>query len=136
VTGEQNDPAERLPPVDKLLEVAPADDKPKLQKLLEEDPRWNAGTYDPSRSGERAGTTPGAPLRFYPSGSTEQVRRDIERREQLRAEELERMERLAARIEQGIEEGAVDLESATTMLLNVSRARAALGGVGVYPGAF
>jgi hypothetical protein len=90
------------------------------------------GTYDPSRSGEREGTTPGAPLRFYPSVHTEQVQRDVERREQLRTEELARMDRLYKRIEQGIEEGAVDLESATTMLLNVSRARMALGGVGTY----
>lgn len=125
---------------DRGIEETPAD-KPKLQKLLEEDPRWGqppgaTGTYDPGRSGERRGTEPGAPLRFYPSVHSPEVQRDIDRREQLRAEELERMDRLYQRIEQGIEEGAVDLESGATMLLNVSRARAALGGVGTYPGAF
>lgn len=103
----------------------PPADKPRLQKLLEENPRF------------------GAPLRFYPEASVndaiaanERRRQNTERREQMRTEELERMDRLAARIEKGIEEDVVDLESGATMLLNVSRARAALGGVGTYPGAF
>lgn len=109
------------------------DDEDQLKRDRGIDEGLVTGTYNPGRSGEREGTAPGAPLRFYPEAN---VSADTERREQLRAEEIERMERLAARIEQGIEEGLVDLESATTMLLNVSRARAALGGVGSYPGAF
>lgn len=64
-------------------------------------------------------------VRFYP-----EVRDAADRREALRDAELKRMEQLYARIEQGIDEGAVDLESGAKMLLNVSSARMALGGVG------
>lgn len=58
------------------------------------------------------------------------------RREQLRASELERMNALYERIVKGMDEGMVDLESGTKMLLNVSSARMQLGGVAMYPGAF
>lgn len=75
----------------------------------------------------------GAPLRLHPETD---VQRDIDRREQLRTSELERMDALYERIVTGIDEGAIDLESGAKMLLNVSSARMALGGVGMYPGAF
>lgn len=95
---------------DQLRRDRGIDEKPRLQELLTEEPR----------------------VRFYP-----QVRDDVARREALRDAELKRMEELYARIEKGIDEGMVDLESGAKMLLNVSAARMALGGVGhVYPGAF
>lgn len=66
---------------------------------------------------------PDVPLRFHGQD-------DIDRREALRAAELSRMDDLYTRIEQGMDDGYVDLESGVKMLLNVSAARAALGGVG------
>lgn len=100
--------------------------------LAEVDPRQREHVYG----------NPG--LRFHPEASVnaeiatrEQVRQDADRREKLRAAELERMDALYKRIEKGIDEGMVDLESGAKMLLNVSSARMALGGVGhVYPGAW
>lgn len=62
-----------------------------------------------------------------------EVQRDIERREQLRAEEMEHLARLRDRVQQGMDEGLTDLESGATMLLNISKARMALAGVGFYP---
>lgn len=76
-----------------------------------------------------------AGLRFHPE-SYVQVKNDAERREKLRTDELERMNALYKRIEKGMDEGMVDLESGTKMLLNVSSARLQLGGVAMYPGAF
>lgn len=62
--------------------------------------------------------------------------RETWRVEQLRASELERMNALYERIVKGMDEGMVDLESGAKILLNVSAARMALGGVAMYPGAF
>lgn len=61
------------------------------------------------------------------------VRRDIERREALRAEELTHLTDLRDRVQQGINNGAIDLESGAALLLNISKARMALSGVGMYP---
>lgn len=91
--------------------------------LAEVDPRQREHVYG----------NPG--LRFHPE-SYVQVKNDAERREKLRADELERMNALYKRIEKGMDEGMVDLESGTKMLLNVSSARLQLGGVAMYPGAF
>lgn len=70
------------------------------------------------------------------SAHTEEVRRDIERREQLRQEELEHLTELRDRVQAGIDGGGIDLLSGTEMLLNISKARMALGGVGVYVGSW
>lgn len=74
-------------------------------------------------------------LQLHPQHSPE-VQRDIERREQLRTEELEHLTQLRDRIQEGIDEGFIDLASGTEMLLNISKARMALAGVGYYPGAW
>jgi hypothetical protein len=62
-----------------------------------------------------------------------EVRRDITRREQLRREELEHLTELRDRVQAGIDGGGVDLVSGAEMLLNISKARMMLGGVGMYP---
>jgi hypothetical protein len=61
---------------------------------------------------------------------------DVQRREDLRARELERLGELYARIEAGMNEGRIEELSGAKMLLNISQARLSLGGVGFYPGAF
>jgi hypothetical protein len=61
---------------------------------------------------------------------------DIAYREQLRAEELEHLTELRKRVERGIDEGLVEYESGMEILLNISKARMALAGVGTYPGAW
>jgi hypothetical protein len=61
---------------------------------------------------------------------------DIQRREDLRARELQRLGELYARIEAGMNEGRIEELAGAKMLLNISQARLSLGGVGVYPGAF
>lgn len=71
-----------------------------------------------------------------PTRVSDEVRRDIERRERLRAEELEHLTELRDRIQRGMDRGEVSLESGTQMLLNISKARMALSGVGAYPGAW
>lgn len=64
---------------------------------------------------------------------SEREERDNERREQVIAEELEHLANLRDRIQQGMDEKLVDIASGTEMLLNVSRARAALGGIKTDP---
>lgn len=59
--------------------------------------------------------------------------RSVERREQLRIEELDHLTGLRDRIQDGMDSGVVDLCSGTEMLLNISKARLALSGVGVWP---
>jgi hypothetical protein len=59
-----------------------------------------------------------------------------ERREQLRAEELEHLTKLRDRVQRGMDRGDVDLASGAEMLLNISKARMSLSGVGYYPGAW
>ena len=67
------------------------------------------------------------------SEHTEEVRRDIEAREQTRQAELEHLTELRDRVQTGLDRGEIDLASATEMLLNISKARMALAGVGTYP---
>lgn len=64
------------------------------------------------------------------------VQAAIERQERLRAEELEHLTELRDRIQLGMDRGEVSLESGTQMLLNISKARMTLSGVGMYPGAW
>lgn len=86
---------------------------------------------------EEPDAPPAAPLlQFYPSPHSEQVQRDIDRREQLRQEELQHLTELRDRIQEGIDKGVISLESGTEMLLNISKVRMSLAGVGVYPGAW
>lgn len=61
------------------------------------------------------------------------VARDIDRREQLRAEELAHLDELRDRVQRGLDEGKIDPLGGATMLLNISKARMALAGVGMYP---
>lgn len=70
------------------------------------------------------------------SAHTEEVRRDVARREQLRQEELEHLAQLRSLVQAGLDHGEIDTESGVAMLLNISKARLALGGIGVYPGAW
>lgn len=81
-------------------------------------------------------TVTGPPLQFHPQPVPEDVARSIERREQLRAEELLHLTQLRDRVQQGIDDGRIDLYGGTEMLLNISKARMALAGVGYYPGAW
>lgn len=71
-------------------------------------------------------------MRIYPSAEYE---RTHAMREALRTDELEHLEELRKRVQQGMDDGLVSLESGTTMLLNISKARTQLGGVTPY-GAF
>jgi hypothetical protein len=64
------------------------------------------------------------------------VAESMEKHEQLRAEELERLTELHKRIERGVDEGLIDYGAGMEMLLNISKARMALFGVGAYPGAW
>jgi len=112
------------PPSRTLADEDPVEDKPRLKEPM--------GV--PSRAGELRVTGP--PLQFHPQPSSEHLQRQMTEREKLRAEELEHLTQLRDRVQEGIDEGFVSLESGTTMLLNISKARMALGGVGAYPGAW
>lgn len=70
---------------------------------------------------------------FYPTTTPEHVQREQERRERIRAEELEHLTDLRDRVQEGIDHGAIDVLAGTEMLLNISKARMALSGVGMYP---
>jgi len=89
-------------------------DKPRLRELLQEGP----------------------PLQLRPEADAARVQADVARRERLRAEELTHLTELRDRVQTGINNGAIDVESGTALLLNISRARMALAGVGYYPGAW
>lgn len=90
---------------------------------------WN------ERAKEDPGVSPlNAPVIGVPVAP--EVQRDIERREALRQEELTHLTELRDRVQKGINNGAIDLESGATLLLNISKARMALAGVGYYPGAW
>lgn len=75
-------------------------------------------------------------IRFHPEADAARVQADIERREKLRADEVQHLTELRDRVQQGIDDGAIDLESGAALLLNISKVRMALAGVGYYPGAF
>lgn len=75
-------------------------------------------------------------ITFHPEPHVEEVRRDIERREKARDEELKHLDELYDRVEHGIDHGVISLESGSEMLLNIIKARSALRGIGVYPGAW
>jgi hypothetical protein len=53
-------------------------------------------------------------------------------REQLRTEELAHLDGLRERVLTGMDNGRIDLIEGATMLLNISKARMALAGVGGY----
>jgi hypothetical protein len=82
----------------------------------------------------------GPPLQFHPQGSfypaSEDVQRQMTEREQLRQAELEHLTQLRAQVQEGMDHGRISMKSGTQMLLNISRARMALAGVGTYPGAW
>ena len=112
-----------------LADEDPAEDKPRLKELLEEDPRWDQTA---------AGPVPLPPseypkLQFHPQPVPEELQRQMTEREQLRKDELEHLTQLRDRIQEGVDEGYIDALSGTEMLLNISKARMALAGVGVYP---
>lgn len=85
--------------------------------------------------GERDPLPPVAPVQLHPP-SPEQLADAHARREQLRAEELQRLTDLARRVEGAIAGGAIEIDYGVKLLLDISKTRCALGGVGFYPGAF
>jgi len=73
---------------------------------------------------------PGQPV--HPPSLDEVIqrgRRDGELRERLRTEELEHLAKLRDRVQEGLDARRIDPVAGATMLLNISRARAELGGV-------
>jgi hypothetical protein len=60
----------------------------------------------------------------------------LERREQLRQAELAHLTELRDRVQKGIDKAEIDLASGTEMLLNISKTRMALAGIGYHPGAW
>lgn len=101
-------------------------DKPRLRELLAEEEMTTTPHAEHIYGGHRV-----VDVAIEP-----RIEQDIARRDALRREELEHLTRLRDRVQQGMDEGLTDLESGTTMLLNISKARCALAGVGYYPGAF
>lgn len=72
-------------------------------------------------------------VRFAPQVHSPDVQRAIDQREATRREELEHLTQLRDRVQEGVDEGYIDVLSGTEMLLNISKARMSLAGVGGYP---